>query len=120
MGPGPHVPHGDDPPERGAPVRIRVVISHHRRPPIGVRPRTEARERGAVTLVVAMSMTALMIVTSIVVDLGQTRAARHTLQNVVDVAALAAGYQLSGHGNAMVIADPQGACNSAFRSVKAN
>ncbi|MCU1355945.1 MAG: hypothetical protein JWM89_1363 [Acidimicrobiales bacterium] len=92
------------------------MIGHHR--PTG--PRPPERERGAILIITAVSMTALLILASIVIDLGQARSTKRTLQNVVDVAALAAGYHLSGHGNGLVISDPQNGCVAAFRSVREN
>ncbi len=95
------------------------MISHHRKTRSD-QSQIGGRERGVVTVLVALCLTTLLVLTAIVVDLGAARANNRSFQNVVDVSALAAGYQLSGHGNKLVIADPQAACTSAFRSILAN
>jgi hypothetical protein len=72
--------------------------------------RTE-RERGAVLLVSAVSMVALLIVTAIVVDLGYVRAQKRDAQREVDLAALAAGAELASTSGA----DPRAACEDALQ-----
>jgi Flp pilus assembly protein TadG len=105
------------------------VIAHRRSPgPASVGGTGRARgatwssdsEKGTVVLITAAIMIVLLIMASIVVDLGSARAHRRRLQNVTDFAALAAGYALSGHANSTVTADPRGACTSAFRSIRSN
>ncbi|MGB4895683.1 MAG: Tad domain-containing protein [Nitrospira sp.] len=53
-------------------------------------------DRGAVTVVVAVAMTALFLIGAVVVDIGVALVARHHAQTVVDAAALAGARQLGG------------------------
>lgn len=93
------------------------MIGHHGPK---ARSHSDQSERGSVMLLAALTMFVLLIMTTIVVDLGSARVTKRSLQNTSDVAALAAGYHLSGRGNALVTADPRAACAAALRSLKTN
>jgi Flp pilus assembly protein TadG len=77
-------------------------------------------ERGVVIVMTAFIMVALIVIAAIVVDLGQLRATRRQAQSSTDLAALAAGYYLSGRGSSDALAKPQDACRAALDSVRAN
>ena len=53
-------------------------------------------DRGAVAVVVAVAMTALLLVGAVVVDIGAALLSRHHAQTVADAAALAGARQLGG------------------------
>ncbi|HEY2982506.1 MAG TPA: pilus assembly protein TadG-related protein, partial [Jatrophihabitantaceae bacterium] len=82
--------------------------------------RSNTDERGVVLIFVALTMVAILVIASIVIDLGQLRNTRRQSQSATDLASLAAGYYLSGHGNAAATSDPRGACNAALNSLRSN
>lgn len=77
-------------------------------------------DRGVVMIIVAVSLVALATIAALVIDLGYARQRKHGVQHAADLAALAAGYQLSGRGNAYLVSDPRRACTAALGSVKEN
>ena len=90
-----------------------------------MRPRRVRRhgdgERGAVLVLTGVFMVGLLVVAAIVVDLGQMRSTRRHSQSATDLAALAAGYYLSGRGTSGdAKAEPRAACQAALASIKAN
>lgn len=66
----------------------------HRRRPLAVR--VGDRERGAVLMVVALSMTIVVTCTALTIDLGRVSTLRRDLQNVADAAALDLARALDG------------------------
>ncbi|MCU1351871.1 MAG: hypothetical protein JWM05_1080 [Acidimicrobiales bacterium] len=84
------------------------------------RPAAKRGERGVVLVVVAVMSVVLVMIVALVIDLGAARQRRRSEQSAVDIAALASGYQLSGHGNRFVLSDPRAACTAAFNSIKKN
>jgi Flp pilus assembly protein TadG len=79
-------------------------------------------DRGVVLVFVALAMIALLAVAAIVVDIGRLRQTRRSSQSATDLAALSAGYYLSGRGSpeGTVISDPRAACTAALNSLRAN
>lgn len=77
---------------------------------------SQRSERGAVLVIAALLLTALMAVAAIVVDLGNMRGMRSANQTAVDFAALAAGEALS-HPEGP---DAQTACVDAVRYLRLN
>jgi len=77
-------------------------------------------DRGVVLILIALLIVALLTMVAIVIDLGALRADRRDTFKSADLAALAAGYHLSGRGDADVTVDPRAACEAALRSVKEN
>lgn len=77
-------------------------------------------EHGAVLVLVGLAMAVLLGVVAIVVDLGQLRASRRANQSAADLAALAAGYHLSGRGTEPLSPSPRAACAGAIDSVQSN
>jgi hypothetical protein len=75
---------------------------------------------GVVLALVAVAMLALISVTALVVDMGQLRTVRRASQNVADLAALDAGYFLTGRGGDAVTPNPRAACEAALNSVRLN
>lgn len=85
------------------------------------RRRGRRDERGAVILLVSLVMTVLLIVTSFVIDLGTTRATKRDAQAIADLAALDAGFFLSGSSPAgLGVAQPRNACIAAIESAQRN
>lgn len=85
------------------------------------RRRSRRDERGAVILLVSLIMTVLLIVTSFVIDLGTTRATKRDAQAVADLAALDAGFFLSGSSpSGLGVAQPRNACIAAIESAQRN
>lgn len=80
----------------------------------------DERERGAVLVMLAMGMVLIFGMVAIVVDLGQLRSSRRANQSVTDLAALAAGYHLSGRGTNPVNPSPRAACIGAIDAVQVN
>lgn len=78
-------------------------------------------ERGAFLVLFALLIVALLTMVAVVVDLGRVRETRRNVQNVSDLAAVAAGKQLAGivSGGA-ANADPTRACQDAFDYVRRN
>jgi hypothetical protein len=77
-------------------------------------------ERGATTLIFALFMVPLLIMTAIVVDLGLAGTVDRQLKASADVAAVAAGFFLAGDGSASPVSSPQLACEAAVNSIKSN
>jgi hypothetical protein len=85
------------------------------------RRRGRRDERGAVILLVSLVMTVLLIVTSFVVDLGTTRATKRDAQAIADLAALDAGYYLSGSSpNSPGVGQPREACIAGIEALQRN
>lgn len=76
-------------------------------------------DRGSILVLSALLMVGLFIIVSLVIDLGQGRAARRSNQSTVDLAASAAGYFLAGHGG-VVRLDAEAACEAAVNSAGTN
>src|SRR5262249_5338695 len=77
-------------------------------------------DRGAILMVVAVSMVAILAIAALVIDVGLARSARRDDQAIADLAALAAGWYLSGHGEVSVAGNPRSACKAAINSAKTN
>lgn len=77
-------------------------------------------DRGTVVVLFALSMVFIFGMVAIVVDLGQLRASRRSNQSVADLAAVAAGYHLSGRGSNPVNPNPRAACEGAINAVQTN
>ena len=77
-------------------------------------------DRGEVIPIVALMLFSLLAITAIVVDLGYARATKRENQADVDLAAVAAGYNLAGGGSSGYAVDPAAACASALTSLRAN
>lgn len=76
---------------------------------------------GAVILVFAASLVFLLLLVAFAVDLGQARSSKRSEQSAVDVAALDAGWFLSGRGNSGTpVSRPREACVAAVQSVQRN
>lgn len=73
-------------------------------------------------ILMTVALAAILVMVAVVVDLGQLRADRRENQKASDVAALAAGYYMSGKasGSGAAIANPRAACHAALNSVKTN
>lgn|GEM_PF-4060937 len=78
------------------------------------------QDQGVVLILIALLIVALLTTVAIVIDLGALRADRRDTSKGADLAALAAGYHLSGRGDVDVTMDPRAACEAALRSVKEN
>lgn len=85
-----------------------------------IRARRDRTDRGAVIVLFGLILFSLLVVTAIVVDLGYARATRREAQTNVDLAAVAAGYNLAGGGSPGLQASPRAACESALNSLLAN
>ena len=88
-----------------------------------LRGRTRGRaddDRGVALLFVALLMVAMLIMVAIVIDLGRERANQRADSSTADLAALAAGYYLSGHASSTAKPDPLGACQAAYNSAHTN
>ena len=79
-----------------------------------------ADDRGAVIILFAIALVALLVLSSLVVDLGLLRAQRRANQSAADLSALAAGQWLSGRNAATPAIRPRSACEAALLSVRAN
>jgi len=77
-------------------------------------------ERGASTLIFALFMVPLLMVTAIVVDIGLAGVSDRQLKASTDVAAVAAGFFLAGDGSASPVSNPLLACEAAVNSIKSN
>ena len=82
--------------------------------------RESADDRGVVLIIVALCMIAMLVMVAIVVDLGRQRADKRADQTMSDLAALAAGFYLSGRGSTLAVSNPQAACRAAVNSVATN
>jgi hypothetical protein len=80
----------------------------------------EADERGAVLVVFAMILVAMLALAAIVVDLGLLRSQRRETQAAADMSAMAAGNWLSGRNASTAMARPRSACEAALVATKAN
>lgn len=79
------------------------------------------QERGAVLLVFVLSLTLLLIIVAFAIDLGQARFSKREEQAAADLAALDAGYYLSGRGaSGTPLSQPLEACVAAAQSVQRN
>jgi Flp pilus assembly protein TadG len=91
-----------------------------RRTSVGATRRSRRRapdDDGFVLVMVAMAVVVIFGMVAIVIDLGQLRADHRENQKTADVAALAAGYFLSGRGSAPATPNPRAACAAAINSV---
>jgi hypothetical protein len=79
--------------------------------------RAGGRDRGAVLILFALLLAALITMVAIVVDLGQQRVTKNKAQETADLAALAAGADLA---YADLAGSPQQACEAAWQSVLQN
>lgn len=77
-------------------------------------------ERGVTLLLFALCAVLLLTLVAFAVDLGQGRFASRDNQQAADLAALAAGYELAGHGSDPPTSQPRAACEAAFRSASTN
>jgi hypothetical protein len=77
-------------------------------------------DRGAILIIVSLSMVGILCMASIVIDLGMARSARRDDQAIADLAALSAGFFLSGHGETTSAGNPFEGCKAAYNSVKTN
>ena len=80
-------------------------------------------DRGVFLLVLALCLTLLLTLVAFAVDLGQGRLQRRNNQQLTDLASLAAGRSLAGHGSpsdAVVASNPRAACVDAITSVQTN
>jgi hypothetical protein len=77
-------------------------------------------DRGAVIVVFAVLMSALLVVVAIVVDLGMDRATSRILKSNTDLSAVTGGFFLSGQGTASPVSNPQYACAAVLSSMKSN
>jgi hypothetical protein len=77
-------------------------------------------ERGVVILLVALLMIAMLIMVAIVIDLGRLRSDRRSDQTISDLAALAAGFYMSGRGSTIAISNPRAGCQAAVTSAQTN
>ncbi len=85
------------------------------------RGRSRGRDdRGLVLLLVALMLTFLLVLVAMAVDLGQVRSSRRELQAAADVAALDAGFHLSGRGSPTATALPRQACAAAAQAIARN
>jgi hypothetical protein len=83
--------------------------------------RSRRDERGAILLLVSLIMTVLLFVVAFVVDLGTARSTKRDAQAIADLAALDAGYYLSGSSRSGIgISQPQQACIAAIESAQRN
>ena len=87
--------------------------------------RTQRDERGAFIVMWALLLVAILTMVAIVVDLGQQRSLRRDSQRIADLAALAAGPELSGSrpsglSVAPFVTDARAACRDAIRYVRSN
>ena len=81
----------------------------------------ERGERGAILLVFVLCITLILVVVAFTIDLGQARFSKRDEQSAADLAALDAGYFLSGRGAGSVpISQPAAACAAAVQSVQRN
>jgi hypothetical protein len=88
---------------------------------MNTRPTSQRDERGAFLVLFALLIVALMTMVAIVIDLGRVRETRRNVQNVSDLAALAAGKQLAGIvSGGTANADPKTACLDAFDYIQRN
>jgi hypothetical protein len=72
---------------------------------------------GLVLVMVAFAVVVIFGMVAIVIDLGQLRADHRESQKTADVAALAAGYFLSGRGANPATPNPRAGCAAAINSV---
>lgn len=83
--------------------------------------RRAAGDRGAALVLFSISIVVLVIVVSFAVDLGQARFSKRSAQSAADLAALDAGYHLSGRGDvATPVGAPDRACVAAAQSIIRN
>ena len=83
--------------------------------------RRRSRDDGAILMLMCISMFVLVIILALAIDLGFGRSSKRDSQSVVDLAALDAGYFLSGQGpNALPISEPRKGCVAAVESVQRN
>ncbi len=83
--------------------------------------RRQSGDRGAVLVLFSLSLVALVTVVCFAVDLGQARFSKRNAQSVADLAALDAGYQLSGRGDVgSPVGAPDKACVAAVQSIVRN
>lgn len=72
-------------------------------------------------IIFALAMFALLMIVALAVDLGQARFSKREEQAAADLAALDAGYYLSGRGSAGTpVSQPAAACVAAVQSVQRN
>jgi len=86
---------------------------------IGAR-RGRRDDRGVVLVLVALLMVALLAVAALVIDIGLARASKRGDQSTADIAALAAGFFLSGRGTSDSRVSAKLGCNAAIKSAMTN
>jgi len=67
-----------------------------------------SRQRGAIALMVVLSLVALLAFLGVVLDLGRLLIVKTELQNAADACALAAAYELDGNASALTRAENAG------------
>lgn len=95
---------------------MRTARTH----PAPVSRRCGRDDRGIVLLLFALTLTFLLVLVAMAVDLGQVRSSRRQVQSASDLAALDAGRYLSGRSSAAVDSLPVQACIAATESVARN
>jgi hypothetical protein len=73
-----------------------------------------------VLVLVAAALVVIVVMAAIVVDLGQMRASKRDAQSATDLAALAAGFYLSGNGSSAAASNPREACKAAVNAIRVN
>ena len=87
---------------------------------MSIRRRRAANDRGAILILMSLVLVFLCILVAFAVDFGQARFSRRDNQQMVDLAALSAGFYLSGNGSDTVANQPRAACEAAFSSLLTN
>ncbi|MCO8126335.1 pilus assembly protein TadG-related protein [Acidimicrobiia bacterium EGI L10123] len=85
--------------------------------------RVRRGERGAFLLIFALSLTVILIIVAMTVDLGQARSSKRDEQQLADLASLSAGREMAGYGatsGGTVVSRPQDACKAAMASIRTN
>lgn len=85
-----------------------------------MRRRRRADDRGAVLILFGLLLGFLVVLVAFAVDLGQARASKREDSAAADLAALDAGYFLSGRGVTPAVSQPQRACAAAVQAVMRN
>lgn len=83
-----------------------MALGHHRRAPVALAERARRGERGAVLVLVALSVAVLVTAVAFTVDLGRASVLRRDLQKTADVVALDLARRLDGRTTAAIVADP--------------
>ena len=85
-----------------------------------LRRRAQRDDRGIILVLVAFGMVAMLTMAAIVIDLGHAWASKRGDQSAADLAALAAGFFLSGRGSSGIVPNAFEACQAAITSVETN